>query len=172
MPLRSRAVQDRDVSSPPLLGSKSLPRSGCDDRAYALRRALPRRIRRIGAAVSEAPEALRQLDILLEAMFIAHEAIYDLHRALVSTDRATPTSRTLLAESAQTALQKTPEASAPARARQPVARAIDARSTDSGADRTGARDRARPRGAFAARTARPGSAIAAKLRALAAAEER
>jgi hypothetical protein len=30
--------------------------------------------------VSEVSEPLRQLNVVLEAMFIAHETIYDLHR--------------------------------------------------------------------------------------------
>jgi hypothetical protein len=66
--------------------------------------------------VSEVPEALQRLDGLMEAMFIAHETIYDLHRRLVSADRATPMSRSLLAESAAAVLQKVGEASGPARA--------------------------------------------------------
>jgi hypothetical protein len=63
------------------------------------------------AAVSEVPESLRRLNILLEAMFIAHETIYDLHSDLVRADRATPISKELLAESARVLLQSALKAS-------------------------------------------------------------
>ena len=66
--------------------------------------------------MSEVPEPLRRLNVVLEAMFIAHETIYGLHRGLVSADQATARSRSLLAESARIVLQSAPEASAPARA--------------------------------------------------------
>jgi hypothetical protein len=66
--------------------------------------------------VSEVPEPLRRLNVLLEALAFAHETIYDLHSELVRADRATPISRGLLAESAQIVLQNTGEASASARA--------------------------------------------------------
>jgi hypothetical protein len=66
--------------------------------------------------VSEVPESLRRLNLLLEALAFAHETIYDLHLSLVDADRATPASRALLAESAQIVLQKTAETSASARA--------------------------------------------------------
>jgi DNA-binding NarL/FixJ family response regulator len=66
--------------------------------------------------ISEVPEPLRRLNVVLEAMFIAHETIYDLHRGLVSADRTTARSRSLLAESARIVLQSAPEASAAARA--------------------------------------------------------
>jgi len=66
--------------------------------------------------VSEVPDPLRRLTVLLEALVLAHETIYDLHRRLVSSDRATPISRSLLAESAGIVLQRTGEASASARA--------------------------------------------------------
>jgi len=75
---------------------------------------LPWRIR-IGPVVSEVPDPLRRLNVLLEALFIAHATIYDLHRRVVSAERATPTSQRLLAESAQIVLQSTPEASAAVR---------------------------------------------------------
>jgi hypothetical protein len=66
--------------------------------------------------VSEIPEPLQQLNVMLEAMFIAHETIYDLHRGLVNTDQATTRSRSLLAESARIVLQSAPDTSASARA--------------------------------------------------------
>ncbi len=66
--------------------------------------------------MSEIPEPLQQLNVMLEAMFIAHETIYDLHRGLVNTDQATTRSRSLLAESARIVLQSAPDASASARA--------------------------------------------------------
>lgn len=65
--------------------------------------------------VSEVPDPLRRLNLLLEAIRIAHEAIYDLHRRLVSADRATPISQGLLAESARIVLHTTPEATAAVR---------------------------------------------------------
>ena len=65
--------------------------------------------------MSEVPDPLRRVNVLLEATFMAHETIYDLHRRLVSLDRATLTSQDLLAESAQIALQRTPEATAAVR---------------------------------------------------------
>ncbi len=65
--------------------------------------------------MSEVPDPLRRLNVLLEAMFIAHETIYDLHRRLVSADRATPISRSLLTESAQIVLHKAGQASRSAR---------------------------------------------------------
>jgi hypothetical protein len=65
--------------------------------------------------VSEVPEPLRRLNVVLEAMFIAHETIYGLHHGLVSADQATARSQSLLAESARIVLQSAPEASAPAR---------------------------------------------------------
>jgi hypothetical protein len=65
--------------------------------------------------VSEVPDPLRRLNVLLEALFIAHTTIYDLHRRVLSVERATPTSQRLLAESAQIVLQRTPEATAAVR---------------------------------------------------------
>jgi hypothetical protein len=65
--------------------------------------------------VSEVPEPLRRLNVLLEALFIAHETIYDLHSELARAERATPTSQELLAESARIVLQKAPDASATVR---------------------------------------------------------
>jgi hypothetical protein len=60
--------------------------------------------------VSDVPDPLRRLNALHEAMFMAHTTVYDLHRRLVSLDRATPTSQDLLAKSAAIALQRTSEA--------------------------------------------------------------
>lgn len=65
--------------------------------------------------MSEVPDPLRRLNVLLEAMFMAHETSYDLHSGLVRTDRATAISQGLLAESARIVLQSAPAASATAR---------------------------------------------------------
>jgi hypothetical protein len=65
--------------------------------------------------MSEVPDLLRKLDILLDAMFMAHTTIYDFHVELVDANRATLTSRGLLAESAEIVLQKTGAATASAR---------------------------------------------------------
>jgi hypothetical protein len=62
--------------------------------------------------VSEVPDPLRRLHVLFEAIRIAHETIYDLHRRLVNADRATPLSQGLLAESARIVLRSAPDASA------------------------------------------------------------
>jgi len=70
---------------------------------------------RLGAVVSEVPDPLRRLTVLLEALAFAHETIYDRHLDLVRDDRATPMSRSLLAESAEIVLQKTAAATAAAR---------------------------------------------------------
>lgn len=66
--------------------------------------------------MSEVPDPLRPLSVLLGALALAHETIYDLHRRLATSDRATPISRSLLAESAGIVLQKAGEASGSARA--------------------------------------------------------
>ena len=89
-------------------------RRDCDDAAHVLRCELPRRIW-IGPVVSEVPEALRRLNVLLEATFVAHETIYDLYSDLVQVDRATPTTQSLLAESARIVLHSAPAASAASR---------------------------------------------------------
>lgn len=65
--------------------------------------------------MSEVPDPLRPLNILVDAVTVAHETIYDLHRRLVSSDRATPETRSLLAESAEIALRSAPEATATVR---------------------------------------------------------
>lgn len=65
--------------------------------------------------MSEVPDPLRQLNVLLEGMFMAHETIYDRHVDLVRDDRATSISQALLAESAEIVLQKTGAATATAR---------------------------------------------------------
>lgn len=65
--------------------------------------------------MSEVPDPLARLDVLLEALFIAHTTIYDLHLDLVLADRATPTSQGLLTESARIASQRTSEATADVR---------------------------------------------------------
>jgi hypothetical protein len=64
--------------------------------------------------VSEVPDPLGRLRVVLEALAIAHETIYDLHRALVSAERATPASAELLTESARLVMQDAPKASAAA----------------------------------------------------------
>jgi hypothetical protein len=65
--------------------------------------------------VSEVPDPLQPLSVLLEALAFAHETIYDRHLDLIRDGRATPTSRGLLAESAEIVLQKTGAATASAR---------------------------------------------------------
>lgn len=65
--------------------------------------------------MSVIPDPLRPLSVLLEALFIAHTTIYDLHLELVDADHTTPKSQELLAESAQIALYKTQEATADVR---------------------------------------------------------
>lgn len=123
--------------------------------------------------MSEVPEALRRLDVLLEAMFIAHEAIYDIHRALVSADRASPMSRSLLAESAQAVLQRASEASASSRglaSRWHEQSVLDPQAAEQTAvEFEGELARVEP---FLRELLARESAIAAELRALATAEER
>lgn len=56
----------------------------------------------------ERPRPIERLDSLFRASLIAHEAIFDLHRELVSIGRGTPRSNELLEESARLALRELP----------------------------------------------------------------
>jgi hypothetical protein len=47
------------------------------------------------------PPAIKRLDSLLSAAMIAHEAIFEMRRELISDDRGNPEQAQLLAESAQ-----------------------------------------------------------------------
>lgn len=65
--------------------------------------------------MSAVPEPLQRLNVLLEALAIAHVTIYDLRARLVREGAATPRCEVLLAESARIVLNEAPEASAAAR---------------------------------------------------------
>jgi hypothetical protein len=65
--------------------------------------------------VSAVPEPLQRLNVLLDALAIAHVTIYDLRTRLVSEGSATPRSEVLLAESVHIVLNEAPKASAAAR---------------------------------------------------------
>jgi hypothetical protein len=49
----------------------------------------------------ERPSAIKRLDSLLSAAMIAHEAIFEMRRKLISADRANPEQSHLLGESAR-----------------------------------------------------------------------
>jgi hypothetical protein len=51
--------------------------------------------------MSECPPAIKRLDSLLSAAMIAHEAIFEMRRELIATDRANPEQARLLEESAR-----------------------------------------------------------------------
>jgi hypothetical protein len=64
------------------------------------------------------PEALTRLDAFRTTTTIAHEAIFDLHRALVAAGQDDDRTRELLAESARIAVRDLPDLTAPARGMQ------------------------------------------------------
>ncbi len=63
----------------------------------------------------ERPPAIKHLDSLLSAATIAHEAIFEMRRELIATDRANPEQARLLEESAQIVTVELPGLSANAR---------------------------------------------------------
>jgi hypothetical protein len=63
----------------------------------------------------ERPSAIKRLDSLLSAAMIAHEAIFEMRRELIATDRATPEQARLLEESARIVTVGLPSVSASAR---------------------------------------------------------
>jgi hypothetical protein len=63
----------------------------------------------------ERPPAIKRLDSLLSAAMIAHEAIFEMRRELIATDRATPEQARLLEESARIVTMELPTLSASAR---------------------------------------------------------
>lgn len=65
--------------------------------------------------VPNAPTPSRRVDEALAASFIAHEAIFDMHRELVAGGQHRDTARELLAESAQITLEQLPRVTARAR---------------------------------------------------------
>lgn len=52
-------------------------------------------------SVPERPSATKRLDALLSAAMIAHEAIFEMRRELIASDRANPEQARLLEESAR-----------------------------------------------------------------------
>lgn len=63
----------------------------------------------------ERPPAISQLNSLLGAATIAHEAIFEMRRDLIARDRGNPEQAQLLAESARIANVELPDLSADAR---------------------------------------------------------
>lgn len=63
----------------------------------------------------EHPPAIKRLDALLSAAMIAHEAIFEMRRELIASDRATPEQARLLEESAHIVTAELPDLSARAR---------------------------------------------------------
>lgn len=63
----------------------------------------------------ERPSAIKRLDALLSAAMIAHEAIFEMRRELIATDRANPEQARLLEESARIVTAELPTLSASAR---------------------------------------------------------
>jgi hypothetical protein len=63
----------------------------------------------------ERPPAIKRLNSLLGAAMIAHEAIFEMRRELIATDRATPEQARLLEESARIVTVELPNLSANAR---------------------------------------------------------
>lgn len=63
----------------------------------------------------EHPPAIKRLDGLLGAAMIAHEAIFEMRRELIATDRASPEQARLLEESARVVMVELPSLSADAR---------------------------------------------------------
>lgn len=63
----------------------------------------------------ERPPPIKRLDSLLSAAMIAHEAIFEMRRELIATDRATPEQARLLEESARIVTVELPSWSAGAR---------------------------------------------------------
>lgn len=61
------------------------------------------------------PSAIKRLDALLSAAMIAHEAIFEMRRELIATDRANPEQARLLEESARIVTVELPVLSADAR---------------------------------------------------------
>jgi hypothetical protein len=61
------------------------------------------------------PPATKRLDGLLGAAMIAHEAIFEMRRELIATDRANPEQARLLEESARIVTTELPALSATAR---------------------------------------------------------
>jgi hypothetical protein len=60
----------------------------------------------------ERPPAIKRLDSLLSTALIAHEAIFEMRRELIATDRATPEQARLLEESARIVTAELPSSSA------------------------------------------------------------
>lgn len=63
----------------------------------------------------ERPPAIKRLDSLLSTAMIAHEAIFEMRRELIATDRAAPEQARLLEESARIVTAELPNLSANAR---------------------------------------------------------
>lgn len=61
------------------------------------------------------PPAIKRLDSLLSAAMIAHEAIFEMRRELIASDRGTPEQARLLEESARIVTMELPSLSASAR---------------------------------------------------------
>ena len=59
--------------------------------------------------------AIKRLDALLSAAMIAHEAIFEMRRELIATDRANPEQARLLEESARIVTAELPKLTARAR---------------------------------------------------------
>jgi hypothetical protein len=65
--------------------------------------------------VPERPSATKRLDALLSAAMIAHEAIFEMRRELIASDRANPEQARLLEESARIVTDELPGLSKRAR---------------------------------------------------------
>jgi hypothetical protein len=67
------------------------------------------------AGMPERPQAITQLNSLLGAVTIAHEAIFEMRRELIARDQGSPEQARLLAESARIVTVELPRLSAVAR---------------------------------------------------------